>query len=285
MHLSLLIRFLAVNNSYTFVIFNDNMQFIKYPLFIFLFFAFSFCNDTKVADEAVKQKDTLVAPVDSTATITVKDPSIPVSLSQSEIPSYISFNGSFYSAYKWVDKTGQNLLVLSTNSLSADNKEIGETENTMELFARLFNLSGSKPAVVWDLYDAQKKCIFDITCEFINCNVTDLDNDSLKEVLVMYKLCCRSDVSPATMKLIMREGKTKYALRGKMVFIIPDIPDTLFADTREIDLTKISKQEMEKTMFRDWGCYENANDFKNAPLFLDYAKQFWRDHSIENARD
>lgn len=262
------------------------MRCIKYTLLIFFGFAFSFCNDTKVVDEPVKQKDTIMANASSGPVVTSKDSIIPVSITQIDIPSYISFKGNFYSGYKWVDKTGQNLLVLSTNSLTADNKEIGEQENTIELFARLFNLSGPKPALVWDMYDAEKKCIFDITCEFIDHNVTDLDNDSIKEVLVMYKLCCRSDVSPATMKLIMHEGKTKYALRGKMVFIIPDIPDTLFADTREIDLSKISKEEFEKTMFRDWGCYENAKDFKNAPpAFLDYAKQFWRDHSVENAKD
>ncbi len=263
------------------------MRFIKFISLIFLFFALSCSNETKVAEEIVKQKDTLVAKENAISVASKKDSTIPVSITQSEIPANISFKGnSFYAAYKWYDKTGNNILVLSTSSLSTNNKEIGETENTMELFARLINLKDlGKPTIVWDMYDAEKKCIFDITCEFVDHNVTDLDNDSLKEVMIMYKLCCRSDVSPATMKLIMREGKTKYALRGKMVFIIPDIPDSLFADTREIDLTKIPKEELEKTMFRDWGCYENANDFKNAPVFLDYAKQFWRDHSFENASD
>lgn len=268
------------------ILFFNQIHFIKHIIFILLIFAFSFCSDTKIADEAVQQKDTLTAPTQTESVVPAKDPSVPVLISQSELPSYISFKGSFYSAYKWVDKTGQNLLVLSTSSLSTDNKDIGETENTIELFARLINLKDpNKPAIVWDMYDAEKKCVFDITCEFVDHNVTDLDNDSVKEIMIMYKLCCRSDVSPATMKLIMHEGKTKYALRGKMVFIIPDIPDTLFGETREIDLTKISKEELEKTMFRDWGCYENANDFKNAPVFLDYAKQFWRDHSVENAKD
>lgn len=263
------------------------MSFIKYPFFVFLFFALSCSNESKVADEIVKQRDTLAAKENAIFVAPKKDSTIPVSITQNEIPSTISFKGnSFYAAYKWYDKTGNNILVLSTSSLSTNNKEIGETENTMELFARLINLKDpDKPTIVWDMYDAEKKCIFDITCEFVDHNVTDLDNDSLKEVMIMYKLCCRSDVSPATMKLIMREGKTKYALRGKMVFIIPDIPDSLFADTREIDLTKIPKEELEKTMLRDWGCYDNANDFKNAPLFLDYAKQFWRDHSVENAKD
>ncbi|MBL7922060.1 MAG: hypothetical protein JNJ40_17225 [Bacteroidia bacterium] len=263
------------------------MHIIKFTSLIFLIFALSCSNETKVADEIVKQRDTLGVKENATSAAVQKDSTIPVSLSQSELPFYISYKGNnFYAAYKWFDKTGNNILVLSTSSASVNNKEIGETENSIELFARLINLKDpNKPAIVWDMYDAEKKCIFDITCEFVDHNVTDLDNDSVKEIMIMYKLCCRSDVSPATMKLIMREGKTKYALRGKMVFIIPDIPDSLFADTREIDLTKISKEELEKTMFRDWGCYENANDFKNAPVFLDYAKQFWRDHSVENAKD
>ncbi len=262
----------------TFVIFNDNMRYIKYLLFIFLSFVFSFCNESEIADELIKQNKTIVVNTDSGAVVLAKDPAIPVAIMQSNLPLNVSFKGnSFYSAYQWEDKTGRNILVLSTSSLSANNKEIGETENTGELFARLININDpQKPIVVWDMYDAQKKCIFDLTCDFVTSEITDLDKDSVKEIFIMYKLSCRSDVSPANIKLILHEGKQKYALRGKMIFIIRDIPDTLFPETREVDLSKISKEELETTMFRDWGCYDNANDFKTAPpVFLEYAKELW----------
>ena len=52
-------------------------------------------------------------------------------------------------------------------------------------------------------------------CEFIKnaAVVTDLDQDGIAETTVQYKLACRSDVSPALMKLVMHEGETKYAHR------------------------------------------------------------------------
>ena len=42
----------------------------------------------------------------------------------------------------------------------------------------------------------------------------DLDADGVAEVTFQYTLQCTSDLSPATRKLILREGKDKYAIRG-----------------------------------------------------------------------
>lgn len=44
--------------------------------------------------------------------------------------------------------------------------------------------------------------------------VTDLDHDGLAEVTFAYEVACRSDVSPATYKLLVLEDGTKYILRG-----------------------------------------------------------------------
>ena len=44
--------------------------------------------------------------------------------------------------------------------------------------------------------------------------VTDLDHDGLAEVTFAYEVACRSDVSPATYKLLMLENGDKYILRG-----------------------------------------------------------------------
>lgn len=262
------------------------MHYIKHLLSILLLFILSFCSNSKSSEAIEKREDSAVTNNSpSMKDKSSKDSLTPVSLLQNDLPANISFKGtSFNSAYKWFDKNGWNLLVLSTSTTSAKNKEIDEVENSAELFARLYNLKDpAKPVVAWDMYDAELKCIFDITCAFIDTEITDQDSNGIKETFIAYKTSCRSDVSPAIMKVIMHEGKKKYALRGKMVFIIPDVPDTLFPKTREIDLSKISKEDIEKTMYRDWGCYENANDFKTAPrVFLDFAKQFWRDNSFEN---
>ncbi len=46
-------------------------------------------------------------------------------------------------------------------------------------------------------------------------HTTDLDNNGIDEVWMMYKLSCRTEFIPAVLKIIMYEGKTKYAVRGR----------------------------------------------------------------------
>ncbi len=62
----------------------------------------------------------------------------------------------------------------------------------------------------------ERKCEFDLTAAFVpgSLTITDLDADGVGEATFLYTLHCTSDVSPATRKLIMREGEAKYAIRG-----------------------------------------------------------------------
>ncbi|HET6229686.1 MAG TPA: hypothetical protein VFE05_06350 [Longimicrobiaceae bacterium] len=62
----------------------------------------------------------------------------------------------------------------------------------------------------------QPACDFDLTAGFEpgSLAVTDLDRDGVAETSFLYVLACRSDVSPAVLKLIMHEGAAKYAIRG-----------------------------------------------------------------------
>ncbi len=54
--------------------------------------------------------------------------------------------------------------------------------------------------------------------------ITDLDDNGIAESTFLYKLRCRSDVSPVQLKLIMHQGKEKYALRGETLVPTAD-PD------------------------------------------------------------
>jgi hypothetical protein len=206
-----------------------------------------------------------------------------IRLDYNGLPKGIDYKGMFHEAYKWFDRNGENILILSRASSSIEVKATEMTEYSNELFARSIVLDKSDhPRTVWDMYDAQLKCPFDITCDFIDSDMTDLDRDGIREVFILYKVACRSDASPARMKLIMHEGEEKYALRGNMIFKSEDLPASFYSETREIDLTKIPKAELEETMFRDWGCYENAESFKGAPpAFLEHAVKLWRANNVE----
>lgn len=72
-------------------------------------------------------------------------------------------------------------------------------------------------ALVWEAKDFVDDCEFDLTVAFVDASIaiTDLDGDGRAEISFLYQLACRSDVSPLTLKLLMYEGTTKYALRGQ----------------------------------------------------------------------
>jgi hypothetical protein len=82
--------------------------------------------------------------------------------------------------------------------------------------------------------------------------VEDLDQDGEAETTVIYTLTCRGDVSPAPAKLIMHEGKTKYAIRGESAYATP--PGEPGEGTMAIDPA-----------------------FDKVPKLRDFAVKLWRD--------
>ncbi|MCX7877980.1 MAG: hypothetical protein N2510_04975, partial [Ignavibacteria bacterium] len=80
--------------------------------------------------------------------------------------------------------------------------------------------------------------------------ITDVDNNGTGESTFLYRISCRGDVSPEGLKLIMHEGKNKYAIRGNMLL--------------EFNGEKLGGE----------GNPDNA--FKNAPeVFLEHAQEMW----------
>lgn len=70
---------------------------------------------------------------------------------------------------------------------------------------------------IWRAKDFVEQCEFDLSLEVVegSIRVTDLDEDGEAEISFLYRLGCRSDVSPLTAKLLLYEGAAKYALRGQ----------------------------------------------------------------------
>lgn len=85
------------------------------------------------------------------------------------------------------------------------------------LFAYHYIISGNKANQTWKVYDYISDCPVEIAAYFVKntFNVTDLNKNGIAEVLLMYKTTCHGDVSPLQMKVIMYEGKEKYAMSGE----------------------------------------------------------------------
>lgn len=144
---------------------------------------------------------------------------------------------------RFTDSAGEHVVTFSLTSRAR-----GDTKSRDLLVT---HLAGKQE--VWRAKDFVTDCEFDLELDLLegSIEVTDLDGDGAAEVSFLYRLGCRSDVSPLTVKLLMYEGATKYALRG---------------DSRE----RVGENEFMGGEFRADPAFDNA------PAFLAHAKARWK---------
>lgn len=204
-------------------------------------------------------------------------------LMERDIPG-LKYEGDLRDAYKWTDRLGENIMVTSSVKPYKDSKQnqYGEEGETAELHAyhwvkKSTGSGGDKDyAEVWTLKDGVQGCPFDITSNFISeaITVTDLDKNGIAEVKLQYMTACRSDVSPAEMKLLLYENRNKYELSGYSW--LPYSPEMKFTVTEnDVNLEKLpgyTEDDYEK----NFGRYRTEKEFANAPApFLNYARSEW----------
>ena len=229
------------------------------------------------------KKDKDPAEKDSTNTNTAGQQVAPIEPTKgtaADIPAIIKVTGTLQEVWKWKDKMGDNLLITSSVIPYEDkNKnEYGEVGYTGELYAAHYAGMNGNYQPIWSISEAEKSCPFDVTCEFIRdaISITDLDADLVAEITVQYKLACRSDVSPAVMKLAMYEDGTKYGLKGLMW--LATSPDDKFNVTEnDANLEKLAGYKgTEEEYMKTFGRYETEKEFQKAPLeFLSHARNRW----------
>ena len=113
------------------------------------------------------------------------------------------------------DKLGSGDIVYS--HFESYNEKEDETIETIHAYR--FNREGGRLVKVWQINDGN----------FDGCNlglaavafrgegkpvITDLDGNGIKEIWTGYSYQCSSEVASANFKIIMYEGKKKYAMRG-----------------------------------------------------------------------
>ena len=135
--------------------------------------------------------------------------------SSNDLPSWleIKYKGQIKFGAKWKDNAGENVLLINTTEPSAPDKN---EERSMELFAMHYTYKDKKRDLVWNINDIVKCGPIDMDLFYVpySFNLTDLNGDGVRETLFMYQLMCRGDVSEDNLKLIMHDGKIKYAIRG-----------------------------------------------------------------------
>lgn len=216
--------------------------------------------------------------------VTIKKTSIKFHVSDlppSEIPKSIEIKGDLLTAKKWEYHNGENILILSRKGPLEEIEhkvEFSGDEKYVEFFAEQYLKRDNKFELLWDIYDFERHCPFDLWIGILpnSTRITDLDHDGITETTIVYKLTCRSDVSPSEMKLIMHENGTKMALRGTMIL---DMDKSRISDDFEYNLSKVDTTGLSEydKMVAHYGRYSNSMEFKGMPSeFLRFAKDLWK---------
>ncbi|MGB3949266.1 MAG: hypothetical protein WBM13_14860 [Bacteroidia bacterium] len=189
--------------------------------------------------------------------------STPLDLNQ--LPKALKYEGTVKAAIRFSDKTGDNIVIITETGSYTNAKFKHENEgNDAELFAYQFSIKNDSIKQLWKVYDYISDCPFDIEASFIKntLQITDLNKDGMAEVWLLYLVACRSDVSPADMKIIMYQAQQKYAMRGK----------------NKVEVTTDDKGNKQYT----GGEYKFDPAFKSAPKeFSVFAEQLWKNNVMQ----
>jgi hypothetical protein len=176
-----------------------------------------------------------------------------LSIDTNYIKENFSFKGHLKEYIKWEDAEGTHVVFTNETGVyytDLENEE-GYKQNA-EVFCAHYLKTTTGFSKKWSIYDYYKNCPVDASAEFCNksLEVTDLNNNSIPEIWVAYRIACRGDVSPSDLKLLMYEGDKKYKMQG----------------FSRIELNEVEKYGGEITFIKN---------FNNEKLFLDYAKKKW----------
>ena len=255
---------------------------LKLSLLIFsLLFGFIACTQTTNQVENKQQPKPQQQPPESTI---IPIDITPTDLTLAEIPASIKIKGDLLEAKSWTDQNGENILVVSRRGpLEEPESKFPEIEQYAELFGEQYLKQGEEMTLLWDIYDFERNCPFDLWIGLLpnSTQVTDWDEDGITETTLIYKLGCRSDVSPSRMKLLIHENDTKMGLRGIMV-LEPEsnmIDATFEPNFSQLDTVGFSEFERYRGIL---GRYENEADFQDQPpVFLKHARSLWKEFMIE----
>lgn len=115
-------------------------------------------------------------------------------------------------ALQFEDKNGKNYFVATILQNRSD-----EWASKGILIQQYIEKPNKELVLLRQITDKEDHCEFDNDLQFLteSLRITDLDKNKYAEITFLYKVGCRSDVSPITLKLMVIENGNKAAIRGK----------------------------------------------------------------------
>ena len=128
--------------------------------------------------------------------LSFKNNELPIdSLQEAEYPE-LDYRGDCVEAIRWTDRSGEHYLLLNETGEEPTDEQ-GYRNAFLWGYHFLNTDSGTKR--VWTFMDFVQDCPVDIEARFLRnaLRITDLDNDGIAEVWLLYQLACKGDVSPS----------------------------------------------------------------------------------------
>ncbi len=129
---------------------------------------------------------------------------------------HIAVQGDLVSAQRVTDKAGEHVLVLSRK----------QATGAFKLNASYFTRGPTGWKQEWDIRDGVNCPGLDSDASFFPAatSFTDLNHNGRMEVTVSYRTFCGGGVDPYAIKVILRDGATKLAIRGESLVRFPGQP-------------------------------------------------------------
>lgn len=135
-------------------------------------------------------------------------------LAPAAVPAALPRSGRVVQALRYTDHTGTYTVLATQSGPAPDPTAHTSDGERADLYAYHYPATG--PAPTWQVHDFVADCPLGLQARFRpdGLTVTDLDQDGIAEVWLVYRTVCRDGVSPSDQKIIMYEGPRKYAVRG-----------------------------------------------------------------------
>ena len=136
---------------------------------------------------------------------------------------HIRWSGDLVMARRVHDKDGAHVLVLNRKAGPSPAKPKSGRVEHIELDVAYYSQQSGAWKADWTLHDFVECPGLDSAADFFpsSVSVTDLNGDGKAEVTIPYKLSCGGGVDSYMVKVILREGPNKLAIRGESLVKLP----------------------------------------------------------------
>lgn len=164
----------------------------------------------------------------------------------------ITSKGKLVFAQRIHDEKGEHILALRRNAGPSKSSPKSRRIEHIEVNAAYYSHQNNGWKQDWTVHDYVDCPGLDAMADFFasSVSVTDINGDGKAEVTIPYKLYCGGGIDSHTVKVILREGPLKLAIRGKSVVKLPGQP--AFGGDHEYDKTLLTpayasyKQHMDR---------------------------------------